>query len=919
MAYYYVNGVKQPVDEHSTPEEKQAAYEQEQQDLAASRGDASTNGDPNGVKPPDNSGQPTTTGVGGSIVETLNPTITPAELAREQADAKARAAAAAAAAADEQYKAHYQYGGWAGGAHEAASRYAGIGAAAQGRQGEQLALGAVDQDRTANQAARGSSLGMADMLAGRANGSQPLISGMRANQDINRALADQSSIAASARGPAALALAQQQQANQSSAAMGNISNSAQINSAQEQLNNTVAAGNAYNTIRGGDQSLMGADTSVSVAQAQINAAQREANDRMQLGMTGYETGVQGAQLQAQGNQIAGERGAYATQQGIDLAHDQNSTAKTTPYIAAGLGAAGATAAAVVASKLIPGTGGQPAPTTGNGTPGTGDTGPGTDAGASSADPSGSYGAGASVSDPYDPNKPPGTSAGTSDDRAKEPASLGMSQMLAPRSDSRTPMATALSTMHDETKGPASSSVSMARMLAARDAQAEQKAKAEKWGAIAGNAVGGLGRAFAQPAPVARIDTTQPMQHPISTQPLSDDKTKLAAAWDQGRAAGIEAAPHIALRAQHAAAAHAMDAGRPAMDARQAEARKAIDGFDDSASRYNTSENVREMYKAATAPSAPAAPQQPGPAIARMPAPSGSFDAQVRDQFGSPPPVVLQPTQASGEPDYFAPPPQRVATTSDAQAKTPLVTTSATRKATPGATEEGNINHYGRPSIDNHDGTTSTVRSMSFGDGPGREVLIPTAYDGAVHSGDESIAHYRQTGQHMGVFKTPESATAQALRVHDDYENGRYADVGSHVMEQRAPKTTTSDAACKLSMASMLGPRRDVGTLGKEVSREDTADFARSLRSTPYAYKPSFAAREGQKPGEVNVGPVAQEIEKSRIGATIVKPDAQGSGMRTLDETKMVKGLGGVAAAHQEHLDELDHRVSLMARMLGGRR
>ncbi len=91
----------------------------------------------------------------------------------------------------------------------------------------------------------------------------------------------------------------------------------------------------------------------------------------------------------------------------------------------------------------------------------------------------------------------------------------------------------------------------------------------------------------------------------------------------------------------------------------------------------------------------------------------------------------------------------------------------------GAVVAGNIEHMGRSEVDNRDGTTSTVRSMSFNDGPGREVLIPTAYDGAVHSDDEAIANYRKGGQHMGVFRTPEGATAHAEQVHDDYEKGKY--------------------------------------------------------------------------------------------------------------------------------------------------
>lgn len=182
----------------------------------------------------------------------------------------------------------------------------------------------------------------------------------------------------------------------------------------------------------------------------------------------------------------------------------------------------------------------------------------------------------------------------------------------------------------------------------------------------------------------------------------------------------------------------------------------------------------------------------------------------------------------------------------------LETTSATRKATPGAIEEDNINHYGRGEIDNGDGTRSTVRSMSFNDGPGREVLIPTAYDGAVHSDDEAIAHYRQTGQHMGIYKTPEAATAHAKRVHDDYENGRYADVGSLVMEQRERRpTVTSDMAAKTDVASegnVHTPRTVApGTPGMTLDRHHKAGEA----------PPSFDASDTGTPWLTTSGPTEQ--------------------------------------------------------------
>jgi len=87
-------------------------------------------------------------------------------------------------------------------------------------------------------------------------------------------------------------------------------------------------------------------------------------------------------------------------------------------------------------------------------------------------------------------------------------------------------------------------------------------------------------------------------------------------------------------------------------------------------------------------------------------------------------------------------------------------------ADPNVVKAGNIDLGDRPAVYNEDGTVSTERSFSIGDEYGRETLIPQVVGGKMLSKKDAIKHYRETGEHLGIYKDIPTANAYADAIHN---------------------------------------------------------------------------------------------------------------------------------------------------------
>jgi hypothetical protein len=121
-------------------------------------------------------------------------------------------------------------------------------------------------------------------------------------------------------------------------------------------------------------------------------------------------------------------------------------------------------------------------------------------------------------------------------------------------------------------------------------------------------------------------------------------------------------------------------------------------------------------------------------------------------------------------------------------------------------------------------------------------------------------------------------------------------------------------AYKTLFGSSLSERDESGRLTRSDERTKTgmrdspmADAMRSMEPSSYEYKPQFAGAEGQRPGEKNVGPMADKMKKDPVAGTAIIEDPKPPHLLAIDKSKGLKlALGGLSDL-QRQIDQMKRR------------
>jgi hypothetical protein len=123
---------------------------------------------------------------------------------------------------------------------------------------------------------------------------------------------------------------------------------------------------------------------------------------------------------------------------------------------------------------------------------------------------------------------------------------------------------------------------------------------------------------------------------------------------------------------------------------------------------------------------------------------------------------------------------------------------------------GNIDLTTRPMVKNPDGSTSTVRTGTFGI-DGQQYLLPTVgEDGQNLDPDAAVTAFMNTGKYLGKYSTPQEAEAAAQRLHN--MQAQYYGLEPPNFDNTLEAINQAFAAVSPAAGKMRKPERNTGFL-----------------------------------------------------------------------------------------------------------